>query len=420
MTKVEIMPRPQNRSATASGRRSLWILCLLLAFPSTGFIQKHTGIAGVAGYLAAVVAVVFLSIRLTRLCTPWLERNFHKLALLAIAGLAVCFVVLHPFEDCRGPGKSSDRDEGLEMAVSRMAHGESPYYPSNPIAGPLSVLPGSIFLAAPFVALGNPGYQNVFWLGVFLFVARAFSGSAASALWMLIIPLGVSIAAMYEFVSGGDLLANGIFVTLFLLFALTSWSKETSPGWQRWTACVLVGIGLASRANFVLLMPLFGAAMWRIAGLRSAMAATTIATLSYLAVTLPFYLHDPAAFTPLMSRNKIASLDHSLPWASTVILGVTVLSALLGALWLLFRPVNETQVAFFRIGTVVTLVPMIATLLASSWLSGHPEFSIMRDRFGLMYVFLALLGWAGALQWSPATIHADSVTRSSRKSILPT
>ena len=383
--------------------RNLWILGVLLAFPSTGFIQKHAGNAGVAAYVALVVGTVILTVRLTRCVAPWMDRHFHKLAVLAITGLAACFVVLHPFEDRKGPGKSSDRDEGLEIAVSRMAHGETPYYPSNRIAGPLSVLPGSIFLAAPFVALGNPGYQNVFWLAVFLFVARAFFGSAASALWMLVVPLGLSIAAMYEFVSGGDLIANGIFVTLFFFFAIKSWNNSGTPPWQRWTACVMVGIGLASRANFVLLMPLFGAVIWRSAGLRSAMAATTVATLGYAATILPFYLNDPAGFTPLMSRDKVASLDACLPWASTAIIGATVASGLLGAVWLLVGVRDETQVAFFRVCTVVTLVPMVGTVLVSSGLYGHADFSIMRDRFGLMYVFLALFGWGGAVRTAPGT-----------------
>jgi hypothetical protein len=281
------------------------------------------------------------------------------------------------------------------MAVTRMAHGESPYYPSNRIAGPLSLLPGSILLAAPFVALGNPGYQNVFWLAAFLIAARAFFRSGTAALWLLSVPLGLSLAAMYEFISGGDLIANGIFVALFFLFALKSWSDGSSPSWLRWAACLLVGVGLASRANFIFLMPLFGAAIWRIAGLRMAIAATAIAALSYLAITLPFYLHDPAGFTPLMSRNKIASLDDSLPWASTAIIGATALSALLGALWLLMQRRTEHQVALFRGCTLVILVPMLGTVVISSWLSGHPDFGIMRDRFGLMFVFFALLGWGG-------------------------
>jgi hypothetical protein len=385
------------RPGSANVTRDLWILALLLAFPSTGFIQKYTGMAGVAAYAVGVLGLVFLTARVTRHIAPWLERHFRKLAVLAIAGLAAGFVILHPFEDRKGPGRSSDRDEGLEMAVSRLAQGESPYYPSNRIAGPLSVLPGSILLAAPFVALGNPGYQNVFWLAAFLFAAAMFFKNKATALWVLVVPLALSVAAQYEFVSGGDLIANGSFVALLFLFALTSWGNTTSPAWQRWAACLLVGVCLASRANFLLLYPLFGVALWRLVGVHKAILIGSVASLTTAAIILPFYLHDPAGFSPLGSRNKLASMDHALPWASTAIIAATILSAMAASLWLLMRRRMDLRAAFFRGCTMVTLVPMLGAVLVSSWIGGSPNFAIMKDRFGLMYVFFALLGWGGAL-----------------------
>jgi hypothetical protein len=387
-----------RESAAGTQRvRDLWILALLLAFPSTGFIQKYTGMAGVTAYVAGVIGLVFLTAHATRRISPWLSRHFRGIAVLAVAMLAAGFVVLHPFEDGRGPGKSSDRDEGLEMAVTRLAAGETPYYPSNWIAGPLSVLPGSILLASPFVALGNSGYQNVFWLAAFLFAAAKFLRDRAAALWLLAVPLALSVAAQYEFVSGGDLIANGIFIAVFFLFALTAWDSTTSPAWQRWAACLLVGVGLASRANFLLLYPLFGAALWRLAGMRKAVLMGSITCLTTAAIILPFYLHDPTGFTPLGSRNKLASMDHALPWASTAIIAVTILSAMAASLWLLMQRRTEVRVAFFRGCTMVTLVPMLGAVLVSSFIGGHPDFGIMKDRFGLMYVFFALLGWGGAL-----------------------
>jgi hypothetical protein len=379
------------------GRPPLGMLALLLAFPSLGFVQKYTGLAGAAAYVALVIGMVFLIAMLSKRAAPWLRRHFQKLAALSILGLAAGFVVLHPIEDDRGPGKSNDRDEGLEMAVTRMARGETPYYPSNRIAGPLSVLPGSMFLAAPFVALGNSGYQNVFWLAAFLIAACAYFKDKAAALYLLAVPLGLSLAAQYEFVSGGDLIANGIFVALFFLFALQSWSVATTPAWQRWLACLLLGVGLASRANFILLLLLFGAAMWQLAGWRNAVTTTALVGMTAATITLPFYLHDPAGFTPLLTRQKLAGVDHVLPWASKAMIGASVLVSVLGA-WVLWRRESfRTIPLFFRCCTWVTLTPIVAAVLFSSWISGSPDFSFLHDRFGLMYVFFAILGWGGAL-----------------------
>ena len=386
---------PQG-SRNASGSSRDWlILALLLAFPSAGFLQKYSGLAGLVGYGIAVVAVVFFVRNSNARCGPWCRRHYRVLAALALVGLAVIFTIGYPIEDGRGHLKSSDRDEGLNLAVSRLVAGQTPYYPPSSEAGPLSVLPGSILLAAPFVALGNSAYQNWFWLAVFLVCAVRLFRDHALALCLLAIPLAVSPAAQYEFISGGDLIANGIFVAAFSLLALNRWSSPSAPNWSRWLCCVLLGVALASRANFLLLTPLFGAVVWRIAGFRNALAATAVVVLTAAAITLPFYLNDPAGFTPLMSKQKLAGVDHALPWASKAMIGATVLTAILCGWRLLAYRSNDPITAFFRGCTIVTLTPMLCVVLLSSAIHSDPDFSFMTDRFGLMYIFFALLGWGG-------------------------
>lgn len=392
------------------GWKSHLLLALLLVFPSTGFVQKYSGTPGVAAYAVLATLLVFLTLAATELITAWLNRRFRLLAGVAIAGLACGYVILHPFEDERGPGKSSDRDEGLEMAVHRLAGGMSPYYPSNRTAGPLSVLPGSMILAAPFVALGDSGYQNVFWLGALLCVTARKFKDGPRALWILVVPLALSPAAQYEFISGGDLLANGIFVALFLLFLLDSWSCPSTPGWQRWLACVALGVGIASRANFLLLMPLVGATMWRICGFKQAVTATMIVVLTASVITLPFYFHDPAGFTPLLTKQKLAFLDQSLPWASRIMMGTTIVAALCGAFMIHRTRSGNTVGSFFAWCTLITITPMVLAVVFASMIAGGPDFGFMRDRFGLMYVFFAILAWSHRNQpVTPNQCRGDSL-----------
>jgi hypothetical protein len=373
------------------------VLVLLLAFPSSGFMQKHGGLAGVVGYVAVVAVVLYSLWRFGACVAPWLGRYFGGLSVLLVAGLAVGFAMVHPIEDGRGIGRSSDRDDALNLAVTRMADGQSPYYPSDKFAGPLSVLPGAVVLAAPFVALGNSGYQNLFWLAAFLVAAWWWCRDRALALCLLSVPLALSPAALYEYVSGGDLLANGIYVAVFFLSALRAWSNPRGGRWSSWLACVLLGLGLASRPNFLLLMPLFGAVLWRTVGLRQAAVAAGLVVMVSVALTLPFYLHDPAGFTPLLARGKLAIIDHVMPSASMVMIGVTAGLAVFGGCWMWLFPAAELQRSFFRWSTAVTMCPMVcAVALATVW-SGHLDFGFMGDRFGLMYVPFALLGWGG--QW---------------------
>lgn len=377
--------------------RDLMILALLLALPSTGFIQKYTGLAGVAGYVTLVALALFLTGRFGACFAPGLRRYYRHLSVLSLAALAIGFAILHPIEDAKGLGKSSDRDDGLNLAVTRMVNGKSPYYPSDKFAGPLSVLPGSVVLAAPFVALGDSGYQNWFWLAAFLYVTCRYFKDKAVAIVMLVGPILLSPAALYEYVSGGDMLANGIYVALFFLLTLKSWSAPDAPGWSKWSTCVMLGIGLASRSNFLLLIPLFTAALWRMAGLRQATVATVCVLLVAAAITIPIYLHDPAGFTPLLAKHKMAIVDQVLPWASKAMIGTTALFGVLAA-WAMLRCSSADVIrTFFRWCTLVTLLPMVLAVSLFSGVNGHLDFGFMRDRFGLMYVFFALLGWGGRL-----------------------
>jgi hypothetical protein len=416
----------------AGGGRDLLVLALLVAFPSTGFVQKHAGLGGVAAYVAGVMVTVLLTARFGARIAPWCRRHFRWLSLVAFAGLIGGFVVLHPLEDSRGLGRSSDRDDGLELAVNRMLEGQTPYYPSDKFAGPLSVLPGSILLATPFVMMGNSGYQNGFWLAVLLYALLRVFKDKAVALGLLLVPLAVSPAAWYEYVSGGDLLANGIFVAVFMLFALHAWSVPGVSQWQRWLAAGLLGVSLASRPNFLLLLPLVGGVMWQQAGWRLAVAGTGLAALAAAAVTLPFYLHDPVGFTPLIARQKLALVDHAWPWASKAMIGLTLVTGVIGGLWLLLRqPGPDPWRTFFRWATVVTLCPMICAVALFSWVNGRLDFGFMSDRFGLMYGCFALLGWGGRLgsRWerdgsqgtaavrqpvtgSPSALDVHSISRS--------
>lgn len=374
----------------------LWVLALLLAFPSTGFVQKYAGLVGVIGYVPVLVAMMILSACLTRRFTPWLGRHFHRLALLSVAVLAAGYVGLHPIEDGRGAGKSSDRDEGLELAVTRMMHGQYPYYPQNDQAGPLSVLPGSILLATPFVICGDVGFQNVFWLAAFLIVARRWLRDGARALFLLTLPLAISPAALYEWISGGDLIANGIFVALAVLGVAWVWSKETTSAWSRWLSCLALGIALASRANFLLLLPVILGVLWRLTGPRRAITACVVTGLATVAAILPFYLHNPAGFTPLITREKISFANPELWWLRHLVIVTTLLSACFGAAHLILsRSVNPVRLCL-RWCAITTLVPVLLMVALSSLLNRTIDFSFLRDRFGLMYVFFALFGWGGA------------------------
>lgn len=370
---------------------------LLLAFSSSGFVQKYLGTAGLAAYALGVIVVLLVVAKFRQSTDRFLRPRFREITIAVFAALAAVCFGLHHIEDDRGPGRSSDRDEALEIAVTRLLGGENPYYPQNETAGPLSLLPGAVILAVPFAAVGFVGVQNLLWLGVFICVAAARFRDPVLALLLICLSLGLSPSAQYEFISWGDIIANGAYVACFLAFAWNRWNDEKSSSALRFAAALLLALGLASRANFILLLPLFGAALWRSRGFPRAVSAVFLVAACYLLIVLPFYFRDPAAFTPLLSRNKLNLPGHAFPWAGKAILAITGCSAIGASAWLRWHDSGGKPHALFRCAALVTLVPMLCMVLLSSVLSRSPDFRFMHDRFGLMFIFLALLGWGATL-----------------------
>lgn len=394
-------PPLQARARNAAG---VIPLALFLAFCSAGLVQKFGGTGGLLAYTAAVAAACVVA----RCCQPLARRliavRFRAATAACVILLGVSYVISHPLEDGKGPGRSSDRDEGLELAVGRMLNGENPYYPQNPVAGPLSLLPGAILLATPFVCAGSVGLQNVFWLGAFLVACRRRFADPALALTLTVLPLAISPSCLYEFVSGGDLIANGIYVTLALMAAGDVWSRPVVSRLPAAASLLFLATALASRANFILLLPVFGAFVWSQRGLPRAIAACATTLALSAAIVLPFYAVDPAAFTPLMSRDKLSFADKTLPWAGPALMALTVCAASTAAIMVLRerreRREPDATGDWLRGCALVTLTPMVGAVLIASVLRGAPDFSFLHARFGLMYLFTVLVGWGAAL--SPA------------------
>jgi hypothetical protein len=57
---------------------------------------------------------------------------------------------------------------------------------------------------------------------------------------------------------------------------------------------------------------------------------------------------------------------------------------------------------------------MVCAVLFASWINGHLDFGFLSDRFGLMYVSFALLGWGGHCGVKDGYPDADKLKSESR------
>jgi hypothetical protein len=388
-----------------SNRMGLVSLFLLTFLASSGFFQRNLGLGGLLAYAALLASAGYAWWKFRESIQGWINHRFWIWLVVLAVGLLAVFAVGYPIEDAQGPGRSSDRDDGLNIAVERLLAGDYPYYPPHPEAGPLSLFPGAILLSVPFVILGNSAYQNFFWIAVFLGMTVRCYGRRGELLLLLAVLFGLSPAVQYEFISGGDMLANGIYVAVALGLFIRHWASPGDAWRQRLATALFLGLALSSRPNFLLLMPLVGGAVWRWGGFPRAIVGCSLAVAAAAAVTLPFFLADPSGFTPLIAGNKLALIDGHLPGGGRALQGLSALAAIAAGLWLILKRGHVDESTFFALAAWVTSVPMIGAVVLYSFIKGYADFSFMHPRYGLMYLFMALWAW-GLTQ--PFQIRSDN------------
>lgn len=373
---------------------ALWLI------PSTFIFQKYLGIPGVVVYIVLATLLYLILTRYRNVVANFLQRITNRqalwLAVLAFLLLGLVFFAAYPIANAGTVGGGSDGDDALNLAVSNLLRGQYPYYGKTYLDNPISPLPGAVFLAAPFVMLGSSAYQNLFWLVLFFVFMRTYLKSARRALVLLGALLVFSPIILYLLVTGNDYLANSIYVLVFLLGLVMVVSRDGPGGWKPFLFAVLLGIGFSSRANFLLLLPLVPAALRTVSGWNVAWRYTGIVCLSCAIVTLPFWVYDPAGFSPLHTLYKLGRLERILPMARWIIPGVTaMLAVVLG-----FRSITRGQFELERDCVIVLALPVLGGMVLNSVRLGRIDFSFAA--FGAFYLF-----FCGTLVWRVLAANSD-------------
>jgi hypothetical protein len=367
------------------------LLCLVL--PSSYLIIHYFGPIVFLAYLIVVAVVLtFLFEPLQTILLKHVDEKYCLLlALLTVLVLIMVFAVVYPalnsgkqlwFLHLEGGG---DRDEALNSAVTELVNGRYPYYPKTYLGNPITPLPGSLVLAIPFVLLGNSAYQNFFWLIALFLVLRSDLRDGRKGLlffWMIVL---LCPGAFYELMSGGDLLANSIFVTVFVLFALKSIPDETASSRRKLVAAVLLGIGLSSRANFLLVIPVLFFAILRRTGQKTAVIYLAVTCATFAGITLPFYVFDPNGFSPLHVTSLIGG-NGSSP-LNAGLLALTLIGIL--SVFLPFRRGRNDE-SFVVLNCAITQAAFVlgfaALLAVDDSLSG-----LRFMNFGIMFLIFGAL-----------------------------
>ena len=383
-------------------------LCLSLLIPSLGILQKYVGLPGVAAYVVVGSVVITTGSRwvVAMLASSSTERRSTGLLVATFVVLFVVFAIAYSQADSEAAGVGSDRDDALDIATRALLDREYPYDAVTYLGNPISPMPGALLLAVPFGLLGSSAYQSIFWLFVLQFAVarRVHDGRAALVLLWAILALSPIIAQ--EFLTGGDYLANSIYVLVFIMWTVEATLRPGLGVVARTLPAVLLGIGMSSRANFVLLLPLVAAALVSHVGWTSARRPIAIAGVTLVAVTAPFYLADPDGFSPLHTSDKLDDFESTLPGAGVIVLAATCLVVVLLALSARKPTVEE----LLRNCAIVLAFPVLCGLVLESIQSGRLDvdfasYGLPVAVFGATACWPAMLGTNERLESVP---HAAS------------
>jgi hypothetical protein len=339
-------------------RPALEALCVWcsLVIPSLSVVHKYAGWTGTIAY-AALAALGVASRR--RVPVP---RSVHAVRWLAAATFVfvlVAFLVIYPIVNVHSAGAGSDDDDTYNIGAGSLMAGRSPYDQTTYLGNALHPFAGAFVLAMPFVLLGTSAWQNLFWLPMFFLAVKATTRDDRVTLRLAWLVLALSPTVMHQVVTGTGHAANTIYVLLGLW-----WLTRTA---HRDLAAVAWGVTLASRANFLFLVPIVFGWLRQHHGRRAAARATALTCTVVACLTLPFYLHDPAAFGPLEGANRLLRFNDLIPYTGEIIM---VLMAIL-AVGLSFMPTNN--VALFASCAIVQAFPVVVGTMLGTVQRGQPD-----------------------------------------------
>ncbi len=382
-----------ERATHSTAAHSAWSLigfafCLIV--PSLAQVQKYFALTGVAAYtfMSSLILVAGYFYVLPRFVSAVTEKKALCLAGLTFLILIAVFAVVYPIADSGVFGGGSDRDDNINVATSALLHARYPYYFRGYLGSPTHSLPGSLVLAAPFVLIGNSAYQNFVWLMIFFIAARFYLNDGRLALLMLWALLILSPAVAHELVTGGDLVSNSLYILLFMLF-LVHVARGSAQSWLKVAAAILLGLGLSSRANFLLLLPLVYSILIRTAGWITATTYVGITALAFGAMTLPFYLYDPQAFYPLQAFSIVTQFDPILPFPGLTALLISGLAA-----FALSFQVMDADV-LLRNSAIALAIPVLYVIVLSTIRAEWLDFTYAE--YGLNFSFFGALASCASL-----------------------
>ncbi|MBI4836384.1 MAG: hypothetical protein HY817_03940 [Candidatus Abawacabacteria bacterium] len=363
------------------------LLAFFIVFPALKF-QFFVGLTGMLIYgLLVVLLLIALQSTLGKMIVSRLGRYEYIMVMAFVLFLFLLFQILYPYLNQYEGG--SNREEALNIAAHHILRGEYPYYeyakvawlaPDDPqnVGTPISPFPGGVLFSIPFVFLANSAWQNFFWLLVLFVFLKKVLPNEALMIWFAAF---LSPIVWHEVLTGGDLLANTIWITVLSILSIHFIEARMSLKW-RTLVFFIFGIGLSSRLNFLLILPAFILTLRNKLHWSQTMKYCLIIMAAFLLITLPFYLYDPNAFSPLHTYQKLARFEGVMP--STVVIALSLIASF-AIIW-----GRKSIFTFARHAAIALLIPVLCVCFAQIYVS--QEWNFMEySWYGQAALYFALI-----------------------------
>ena len=368
----------EKTSSSQIGVEDFWwrdfcLFGLSVVFPSIAIFKK-VGWVPLAGYVLGAMSGLYILLRhvLPAIASKLSARFCGGMAVASFVLLATALYWVYPqvlnshgFRLFGIQFGVSDSNDAFVATWKAMFEGKYPYYETSFLGNPISPMPGALLIALPFYVLGWTALQNIVWLVIlWMAMGRHFRDYRLASVMMLTV-MGMCPNLVYTVLQAGDYMTNSIYVLVASLFFLRAIQQRQSSKWLLFGAAAALGLALSSRANYFLLLPvLFFVVVW-LRGFWSAAKHLAVVLAILALVTLPFYLYDPAHFSPLHTTGKM-DLGGRFPHAAEVVFfSGCLLASALGFFQRGFRSLESVCARMFVVQEFAVLSGFILASLAS-------------------------------------------------------
>jgi hypothetical protein len=284
-------------------------------------------------HVYAIFAVLagMLGIAAILTCLRWLQHpgkaQIHWAWLVAFwIVMTALYVAIYPIAQRHTVGLGNDEEDTLRLTAYRLLQRQYPYTGHTYLGNPITPFTGTILLATPFVLLGRASIQNLVWLALFILFCVKFFRFRSTALAFLLVMVLNAADVLNDFVVGADYTINTMYICVAVFLFLRTFDDD-EMGWRHLLAGALLGLSLSSRVVYVVIPPLVLAyLLQRGKGAAAALRSVALPILLAIAITVPFYLYDPAHFSPLEVGAKLKFMPPEYAQLMKILLPALALS----------------------------------------------------------------------------------------------